>query len=174
MYRIRIVLVFCSFCLTVANGQSPQGPSEQVKRFAPYAGKFEGQLMMTEGGKTVTAKVQDKNSMISDDWGFLVEEVATMPDGGQYKSHNVMGYDAGGKKVHIFSVTNAGETHDHKGDWKDAKTLVTQYNGTWEGNSYVETITITFHNPDSYSVSWVATKGGKAVNTGEETLHRTP
>lgn len=129
---------------------------------------------MTQGGKTVTAKVKNKNSMISDDWGFLVEEVATMPDGGQYKSHNIMGYDAGGKKVHIFSITNAGETHDHKGDWKDAKTLFTQYDGTWEGKPYVEKVSVTFHSPDSYSVSWTATSEGKIVNKGEETLHRAP
>ena len=174
MKQLRLAFMLCAFCLTVAYGQPPQGPSDQVKRFAPYAGKFEGQLIMTQGGKTVTAKVKSKNSMISDDWGFLVEEVATMPDGGQYKSHNVMGYDGGGKKVHIFSVTNAGETHDHKGDWKDAKTLFTQYDGTWEGKPYVEKITLTFHSPDSYSVSWSATSGGKVVNKGEETLHRAP
>ena len=174
MKRYRIVLTLAVFWLTTASGQPPQGPSELVKRLAPYAGTFEGQLIMTEGGKTVTAKVKSRNSMVSDDWGFLVEEVATMPDGGQYKSHNIMGYDAGGKKVHVFSVTNAGETHDHKGTWKDAKTLVVQYDGTWEGKPFVEKISLTFHNPDSYSVSWVATSGGKVVNKGDETLHRAP
>jgi hypothetical protein len=174
MTRFQVALVLSAFCLTAAYGQATQGPSELVKRFAPYAGTFEGQLIMTEGEKTVTAKVKSRNSMISDNWGFLVEEVATMPDGGQYKSHNVMGYDAGGKKVHIFSVTNMGETHDHKGDWKDAKTLVVQYDGTREGKPFVEKISLTFHNPDSYSVSWVATSGGKVVNKGDETLHRAP
>jgi hypothetical protein len=174
MTRFQLVLVLSAFCLTAAYGQPPQGPSEQVKRFTPYAGTFEGQVIMTEGDETVTAKVRSKNSIISDNWGFLVEEVATMPDGTQYKSHNMMGYDAGGKKVHIFSVTNAGETHDHKGDWKDPKTLATQYEGTWEGKPYVEKITLTFHNPDSYSVSWVSTSGGKVVNKGDETLHRAP
>jgi hypothetical protein len=58
MTRYRITFALCAFCLTVAYGQSPQGPSDQVKRFTPYAGTFEGQLIMTQGGKTVTAKVK--------------------------------------------------------------------------------------------------------------------
>ena len=65
MTRFQLVLVLAAFCLTVAYGQPPQGPSKQVKRFAPYARTFEGQLIMTAGGKTVTAKVKSKNSMIS-------------------------------------------------------------------------------------------------------------
>ena len=35
----------------------------------------------------------------------------------------LLAYDPVGKAVHYMCVTSMGEVHDHKGQWKDAKTI---------------------------------------------------
>jgi hypothetical protein len=127
---------------------------------------------MMMGGKSMKGTVRVTNSLISDGWGLLIDETVTGEDGSAYKSHNIIGYDAGGAKVHVFSVTNAGETHDHKGSWTNPTTLSVEYDGKWEGKSYVEKAVMTMGGPDAYTLSWNATQGGKEVGSGKETLHR--
>jgi hypothetical protein len=84
----------------------------------------------------------------------------------------VRGCDAGGGNVHVFSVTNAGETHDHKGSWTKPPTVAVQYDGKWEGKPYVKKAMLTIDGSDSYRLSWNATLGGKAGGSGEEKLRR--
>ena len=173
MYRILIAAaVAFPFVVLTGHTQEKQVPPEQIRKLEAILGTFEGEATMTEGGKLLKGMVRHANSSISDGWGFLMEEVITMEDGTAYKSHNIIGYDAGGGKVHVFSITNAGETHDHKGSWTKPTTVSVQYEGKWEGKPYVEKASLTIDGPDSYSLSWNATLAGKVVGGGKEKLHR--
>jgi hypothetical protein len=160
------------FVVLTGQAQEKKVPPEQISKLDAILGIFEGEATMTEGGKSSKGNVHHTNSSISDGWGFLMDEVVTMEDGTMYKSHNIIGYDAGGGKVHVFSVTNAGETHDHKGSWTKPMTVSVQYDGKWEGKPYIEKASLTIDGSDSYSLSWHATLGGKAAGGGEEKLHR--
>ncbi len=173
MNRILIAAaVTLAFVVLAGHAQEKKAPPEQIGKLEAIQGTFEGEATMTEGGKSMKGIVRHTNSSISDGWGFLMEEIITMEDGTAYKSHNIIGYDAGGGKVHVFSVTNAGETHDHKGSWTKPKTVAVQYDGKWEGKPYVEKAMLTIDGSDSYRLSWNATLGGKAAGSGEEKLHR--
>ena len=152
--------------------QDPPKRPMAIAALDPLLGTFEGDVTMMQDGKSIKGRAQHNNSGISSGWGFLMEEDITMEDGSKYTSHNIIGYDAGGKKVHVFSVTNAGETHDHKGVWKDAKTITLEYDGTWEGKPYVEKAVLTIDGRDSYTLTWKATRAGQIVSSGEEKLRR--
>jgi hypothetical protein len=162
------------FLVLVQNGhaQDKPMPSSEITRLGAIVGDFEGVATVTEGGKTMNGKVRHSNSQFADGFGFLMDEIITMEDGSAYKSHNIIGYDAGGGKIHVYSVTNAGETHDHKGSWTSPTTVAVQYDGKWEAEAYVEKATLTLDGPDSYSLSWSATLGGKPAASGMEKLRR--
>jgi hypothetical protein len=160
------------FIVMMGYAQEKKSPPEQIHRLEAISGTFEGEATMKEGKKSANGKVRHVNSSISDGWGFLMDETVTMEDGSTYKAHNVVGYDAGGGKVHVFSVTTAGETHDHKGSWTTPTSVSVEYDGKWEGKPYVERATLTIDGPDSYNLVWKATLGGKAAGSGEEKLHR--
>lgn len=174
MKRMSVVAI-ALLCASVAQrGQSQEvsSPPEQIRKLSTIVGTFEGEATMTMGGKSMKGKIRHVNSSVSDGWGFLMDEVVTMEDGSTYKSFNIVGYDAGGGKVHVFSVTNAGETHDHKGSWTKPNAVSVQYDGRWEGKPYVEKAALTLDGPDAYTLSWNATLGGKTAGSGEEKLRR--
>jgi hypothetical protein len=174
MKRIHLAAVALLLVAFVQAGraQEKKGPPEQIRKLDAIVGTFEGEATITEAGKSTKGMVRHANSTISDGWGFLMDEVITMEDGSAYKSHNIVGYDDGGGKVHVFSVTNAGETHDHKGTWTTQKTISVHYDGKWEGKPYVEKAYLTVDGPDSYKLTWNASLGGKQAGSGEEQLHR--
>jgi hypothetical protein len=171
MYRVAIA-VLCASAVQHGQSQEMSSQPEQIRKLGAIVGTFEGAATMTMEGKSMKGKICHVNSSISDGWGFLMDEVVTMEDGSTYKSHNIVGYDAGGGKVHVFSVTNAGETHDHMGSWTKPNAVSLQYDGTWEGKPYVEKAVLTLDGPDAYTLSWHATLGGKTAGSGEEKLHR--
>jgi hypothetical protein len=158
--------------LHIGQAQEQKAPPTQISKLEAIVGSFEGEVTMTEGGKTMKGTVRHTNSRISDGWGFLMDEVATMEQGFTYKSHNIAGYDAGSGKMHVFSVTTAGETHDHKGTWTQPNVVSVQYDGKWEGKTFVEKAVLTIDGPDAYTLSWNVTLGGKQAGGGMEKLHR--
>jgi hypothetical protein len=173
MKRIHLLIaVALGFSVMMGYAQEKKSPPEQIHRLEAISGTFEGEATMTEGKKSTRGKVRHVNSSISDGWGFLMDETVTMEDGSTYKAHNVVGYDAGEGKVHVYSVTTAGETHDHKGSWTKPTSVSVEYNGKWQGKPYRERATLTIDGPDAYSLRWNATLGGKPAGSGEEKLHR--
>jgi hypothetical protein len=174
MTKIHVATVAALLAAFVQAGhaQEKKEPPEQIRKLDAVQGTFEGEATITEAGKSTRGMVRHTNSTISDGRGFLMDEVITMEDGSAYKSHSIIGYDAGGGKVHVFSVTNAGETHYHKGSWTRPTTISVQYDRRWEGKPYVEKAALTIDGSDSYKLTWNATLGGKHVGSGEELLHK--
>jgi hypothetical protein len=167
-----LTAAFLGSHIQIGQAQEAKGPPAQISKLQAIVGSFEGEATMTEGGKSMKGTVRHANSRISDGWGLLMDEIITMEDGSAYKSHNIIGYDAGGGKVHVYSVTNAGETHDHKGTWTKPNVVSVQYDGKWEGKTYVEKAVLTIDGPDAYTLSWSATLGGNQAGSGTEKLHR--
>jgi len=55
----------------------------------------------------------------------------------------MIAHDPEGSGVHLMCVTSMGEVHDHKGKWKDDKTLEFEpYKGTMMGKPATETVTM--------------------------------
>ncbi len=77
-----------------------------------------------------------------------------------YEESDLWGVDPGDGRVHMFSVTNAGETHDHKGA-STGSTFVGRYQGMREGKAMTEDVQFAFSGRDVISVESVVTIPGQ-------------
>jgi hypothetical protein len=62
----------------------------------------------------------------------------------RYEETDLMGYDSIASVYHWYSVTNAGETHDHVARASSGDSLEFAFNGTQDGKPFKEVIDLTF------------------------------
>ena len=91
---------------------------------------------------------------------------------GPYEGDNLFGYDRGRGQIHLFSVTNEPNTHDHKGRWTGPHTLELRYDGMLDGKKYVEVIPMTVVGANEYRFRSTVTLGGKLMQTFEGDMKR--
>jgi hypothetical protein len=71
-------------------------------------------------------------------------QVTGIPGVAVYDETDLMGYEPNTKLYHWYSVTNAGETHDHIAKVPTGNTTQFVFNGTQEGKPFKEVIELTF------------------------------
>jgi hypothetical protein len=81
---------------------------------------------------------------------------------------DLWGYSEVDKLVHWYTVTNAGEVHDHRGHL-DANGGLVQFDGPMEGKLFTETITFKRRGKELI-MSWNTTLGGTLRERGEIAL----
>ncbi|HVW27368.1 MAG TPA: hypothetical protein VHC69_18520 [Polyangiaceae bacterium] len=79
-------------------------------------------------------------------------QVTGIPGVPIYDEADLMGYEPNTNVYHWYSVTNAGETHDHVAKVPDGSKLQFVFNGVQEGKPYKEVIDLEFSN-DSKSIN---------------------
>lgn len=79
-------------------------------------------------------------------------QVTGIPGVPVYDEADLMGYEPNTNTYHWYSVTNAGETHDHVARIPDGNKIEFTYNGMQEGKAYREVILLEFSN-DSKSIN---------------------
>ncbi len=58
------------------------------------------------------------------------------------EENDLWGYDRGGRKVHLLSITSDGTVHDHSGNLRDDNILFLRWEGIVDGRPASEEITI--------------------------------
>jgi hypothetical protein len=84
----------------------------------------------------------------------------------------LVGFDAEEKLVHLMAMTSNGEIHDHKGAWKDDKTLAFEpLKYKTQGQDATEDLSFTFGSAKEMSFQSVITKadGSKETFEGKST-----
>jgi hypothetical protein len=71
-------------------------------------------------------------------------QVRGIPGVPSYEETDLLGYDAAAGTYHWYSVTNAGETHDHVAPAAAGDSLRFVYRGSQEGKPLEEVITLVF------------------------------
>lgn len=82
-----------------------------------------------------------------------------------YQFDDLWGYSDVDRLVHWFTVTNAGEVHDHRGHL-DATGGLLQFDGAMDGKLFTETILFK-RKARSMTMSWTSTLGGAPRERGE-------
>ena len=70
--------------------------------------------------------------------------VTGIPGVPAYEETDLLGYEASANAYHWYSVTNAGETHDHVAAANESKLLRFSYTGTQQGKPLREVIDLDF------------------------------
>jgi hypothetical protein len=62
-----------------------------------------------------------------DGWGAQSLLTTDIRGFGPFKEVDIWGHDPGSDTIHMFTVTNAGQTHDHAGKFRDDEALMLTY-----------------------------------------------
>jgi hypothetical protein len=164
--------IICAITLTFSLGALAQGAPQQAKDLQRLVGNWKGSAKFTlpDGNKVpVTMSYECKST--SAGFGLSCRLAGTMPDGSKVESTDIWGYSAGDGLVHWFTVTSAGETHDHKMT-VDGNVLVGQFEGPQDGKLYVESVRLELLGEKKLSFRSSVTLGGKPQESFEGVLSR--
>lgn len=158
MKNIATLLAPLVLCLPLTASAADPLP-KQVADMQCLVGAWKGGGSMTMGKDAAKIAASWNCKRTSAQFGVLCTfRVTGMPGMSAYEETDLMGYDPNTNTYHWYSVTNAGETHDHVGQPSANNTLQFVFNGTQEGKPLKEVIELTFE------------PGSKAVKGRAETL----
>ncbi|MDM7914308.1 MAG: hypothetical protein ACE15D_18385 [Candidatus Eisenbacteria bacterium] len=155
---------------SAAMSEAPE-PSAEIQRLASYAGVFEGSGTLSMEGKSFPIKIRHEWRSVADGAGMEVHETADCEATGHRDAANLFGMDESGK-LHLFTVGNDAETHDHAGTWSDPTHFRLRYEGTFQGKPMIEEIPATLEGPDQYSFEAITTLDGKEFAKLAVTMRR--
>jgi hypothetical protein len=90
---------------------------------------------------------------------------AQIEDQGDFYENNFWILEENTGKVHLYSVTSEGETHDHVGDWKDDTTLELNWKETFEYQGMEEQIKVKWLTKDQIELEEIKYSKGKVLLT---------
>ena len=121
-------------------------PPKEVQMMSCLIGSWKGTGSMTMGKDKVDGvKMSWTCKSTAAAWGISCGAALTgIPGMEKYEETDLFGYEPGTGKYHWFSVTNAGETHDHVASPPAGETLEFVHNGVQEGKPFKEVVQLTF------------------------------
>jgi len=164
---VTVLAVLSMAAAALAADNAPAPPAGSAK-FSQFIGTWSGEGELKDTGKPglkVRMKVDCRPA--GGGWGIKCDFNMTAPDM-NYLESDLFGYDATAGKVHWYSVTNAGEVHDHAGNWVDDSRLSVRYTGGKE----IESIVLWFGNGNTMSFEVDTDVAGARTNTLTGSLQR--
>jgi hypothetical protein len=120
-------------------------PPQEVKDMTSLVGTWKGTGVLTMGADKANLKITWSCQAAAGTWGVQCQGHFTgMPGGSAHQETDLFGFEPGTKKFHWFSVTNAGETHDHVSDGLKGNVIEFAHNGVQDGKPLKEVIRMTF------------------------------
>lgn len=169
---VTAALLSTALALAPALARAQSAPAPEIQRLAAMAGTFDGEASYTASGKTVRFRLHHVNKVIAGGYGLAVHEEADAPELGHYEAENLFGWDAGRRRLHLFSVTTDPNTHDHSGRWSDATHALLRYEGLKDGKRLVEEIPFELVSANEYRFRSTLTVAGAAPEVFAATMKR--
>ena len=166
-----IAAIICAIPVLADAGKPPQELPEAVKNLHRMAGKWKGNGTMQMGPDKVPVKVVTKCRVTSGRFGVGCSTTISGMPGDNFEQQDLWGYDAATDLVHMYAVTNRGETHDHAGKMtKDGWTAT--YTGKHAGKPLEEKLTYRFLGKNKMQVQTAIKVDGQLVMAGDAVLER--
>lgn len=146
----------------------------EANKLGIFVGEWNIEGYLTFQGKNLKVKGVWILSWAAAKWGVLNVGEMEIEGLGVYEEVDILGFDEGEKRYHLFSVTNTAATHDHKGNWLDDKTMRFSYQGLQEGKKYKETIDIRSVSSTELAITETDELDGQTVSTMDITLRKQP
>jgi hypothetical protein len=137
-------------------------------------GRWKGSGSMAMGKDTAKVQATWDCSRTSAQFGVMCRfHVTGIPGVPSYEETDLMGYEPNTDKYHWYSVTNAGETHDHVASVPKGDAIQFVFEGTQDGKPLKEVIDLKFSN-NSKVVTGVAETfvAGASVSVLSLELHK--
>ena len=141
------------FALMIPAAATADSLPKQVESMQCLIGtwKATGTVAMGKDTAKVTATWTCKST--SAKFGVLCTlDLAGIPGVPHYAETDLFGYEPNSNTAHWFSVTNAGETHDHVAPMPDGDSAEFVYTGTQEGKPFKEVVKLTFIDKKNITV----------------------
>jgi hypothetical protein len=170
--RVLTSLFAAATTLTVAaaaRAEDAPKPGPQVESIRSLIGSWSGKGSMMSEGKNHAITVTSDCTESAGAAGVKCRWVLTGLPGFTYTFDDLWGYSAQDGLTHWYTVTNAGEVHDHRGHFDMTGGLL-QIEIPVEGKLFSEIITFK-RKGKALAVSWTTTAGGTLREKGEFTLN---
>lgn len=173
-YFITAAITLIAFVTIYANRENKHNPvPDNVKKLYLFLGNWKGKATMTVNGETRSFDYSMNFKTDADGWGILYHEKGLIPDAAPYLGVGMLGFDESANTVHIFTVSNYGDVHDHKGMWTDDKNFALVYNGTQEGKALKEELNVQYVDANTFKFNDVVMLNGQTVQTLNAEMHKT-
>lgn len=141
------ILKVIGFVLVAAPAMAAAPLPKQVADMDCVVGNWKGAGSLTMGKDKASIAATWDCKRTSSQYGVLCTfHVTGIPGVAVYDETDLMGYEPNSNTYHWYSVTNAGETHDHVAKPSASNTIEFVYNGTQEGKPLKEVINLNFSN----------------------------
>lgn len=162
-----LVVAAATLTPTLAHAEDAK-PAPQVAAIRSLIGSWTGKGTMMTEGKTHPTTVTWDCAESTGTAGVKCKFVMTGLPGFTYMFDDLWGYSAQDGLTHWYTVTNAGEVHDHRGHF-DMNGGLLQTELAVNGKLFSEIIAFK-RKGKSMVVSWTASTGGIVSEKGEMTL----
>ncbi|MGB9939848.1 hypothetical protein [Methanosarcina sp.] len=127
----------------------------EVKKLHVFLGDWSVEGIIKTGGSVMKLEGKWDFSKAAGGWGLKSANRFEVEGMGVYELDNLFGFDKETGKLHIYSITNMAETHDHIASWSDENTLKGEYDGLKDGKKFREDFTIKLVSPQEFTIDYV-------------------
>jgi|GEM_PF-1389176 len=137
----------------------------EIEKLHVFLGEWHGEGVLTTGGRRMKVAGEWHFSTAAGGWGLKVSMHSVIEGMGAYALDSLFGFDIETGTLHVYSLTNMAETHDHRAFWSDNNTLKGRYDGLKEGKQFLEDFTIWLAGRDELTIEYVETLDGQLDST---------
>jgi hypothetical protein len=152
----------------LASAEDAPKPAPQLEAIRSLIGSWSGKGTLMSGGKTHSISMTYDCVESAGSAGVKCRATMTGIPGFTYMLDDLWGYSPQDGLTHWYTVTNAGEVHDHRGHFDMVGGLLQADIGVG-GKLFTETVTFK-RKGKSLAFSWTSTTGGTLHDKGEMTL----
>jgi hypothetical protein len=143
--QTQLSIVLCAAAATFAPAAHADDLPAKVKDMDCLVGNWKASGTVTMGSDKADVKATWKCARTPGKFGVMCGlELTGIPGLPVYAETDLFGYEPGTDTYHWFSVTNAGETHDHVAAIPAGDHVQFVYSGRQEGKPFKEVIDMTF------------------------------
>lgn len=148
---MRTLWLLSSILLVPAVASAQPSREQVLEDLSCLVGSWTGEGTVEADGETHAVRFQYTCRSASAGAAVSCRLVVTGLGDAAYESSDLWGHDPGTGAVHWFTVTNAGETHDHRGRiGRDS--FVGTYVGRRDGRPMRENVRLQFHGRDRFDI----------------------
>jgi hypothetical protein len=144
----------------------------EIRKLHAFLGDWDVTGTVTIQGDARKIKGRWLFSIAAGGWGLKSSNRLIVEELGDYELDNLFGYDKETGILHIYSITNMAETHDHRAVWSDVNVLKGAYDGLKDGKIFRENFVIKFISSEECTINYIEKVGGKIDSTMELRLEK--